>query len=306
MASSRTGKQRVSREAYEAIFEHTADGVLFTIPDGTVLAANPAACRLLRMTEAELLARGRDAVADLEDDRWIAGLAERRRTGHVRAEVPLRRGDGTVFIADLSSDVFVTEDGATHACVIFRDVSERMGLLERQARLVEELQHLAFVDELTGLRSRRGFFAGADQELSLAAGEGAGIALLYADLDRLKEINDGVGHAAGDAAIVAVADAIRHATRPADLAARVGGDEFVVLLHGADEHVAERVVERIRRELDGVAAAVPLAVSVGVAVRHPGAACAVDELLAEADRRMYAAKASRQPAGAFSRRPRGH
>jgi PAS domain S-box-containing protein len=125
-----THNRPLGHEAYLAIFEHSLDGVLFTVPDGQVLAANPAACQLLGRSEEEICALGRQALADSDDPRWIAGLDERARTGRVRAQARLRRADGTSFEVDLSSAIFSTPDGQRRGVVIFRDLSERLTLAQ--------------------------------------------------------------------------------------------------------------------------------------------------------------------------------
>lgn len=119
--------------AYQAIFEYSLDGVLFTVPDGRVLAANPAACQLLGRSEEEIRAIGRQGLADPTDPRWLSGLAERARTGRTRLQARMLRADGTAFEVDLSSATFTTAAGEPRACVIFRDLSERLALAQQLA-----------------------------------------------------------------------------------------------------------------------------------------------------------------------------
>jgi PAS domain S-box-containing protein len=126
--------------AYEAFFEHSLDAVMYTVPDGRILAANPATCELFGLSEGEIIAAGRQGLADLSDERWSTALEERSRSGRVRCELRMRRGDGSTFLADITSVIF--ESGSEQrACWIIRDVTERVELLARQGRLVEELQH---------------------------------------------------------------------------------------------------------------------------------------------------------------------
>ena len=111
MTSLERRRQSLGSEAYAAIFEHTTDGVLFTIPDGTILAANESACALLDLTEEEICAAGRRGVADGSDPRWGLAVAERGRVGRVMAEARMRRGDGSLFEAEITSATFTTADG---------------------------------------------------------------------------------------------------------------------------------------------------------------------------------------------------
>jgi two-component system, NarL family, sensor histidine kinase DevS len=111
--------------AYEAMFAHSLDGVMFTAPDGRTFAANPAACEMLRMTEAEICERGRGGIADPADSGWQEALAVRAKEGKVRAELSMRRGDGTRFMAELSSAVFTDAAGNLRACTTFHDITPR-------------------------------------------------------------------------------------------------------------------------------------------------------------------------------------
>ena len=107
---------------YVALFEHALDAVLLTAPDGRIQAANPAACRMLGRSEEEIRSLGRAGIVD-GTAALDAALDERRKSGHVRAELRLRRGDGTSFVADVSSAIFPDEAGAPHTVMILRDVS---------------------------------------------------------------------------------------------------------------------------------------------------------------------------------------
>ena len=269
-----------------AIFDFSLDGVLLSAPDGRIFAANPAACELLRMTEEEICRAGRGPLMDPTDERWGPALEERRRSGRVRAEVRMRRGDGTVFPADVSARVFEGAGGELRACTIFRDATERRAMIEKLASLVEELGRQATVDPLTEIPNRRGFMLAVAEELALADREGAQTVFLYVDVDNMKRINDSLGHRAGDAALISVARALRGATRTSDAVGRIGGDEFAVLLYAAREDEVAVACRRIRRELR-LAAEVPVSVSTGTLVREAGDGRAIEVLLADADRRMY-------------------
>jgi PAS domain S-box-containing protein len=137
-ADSRT----LEPEEYAAIFEYSLDGVLLTVPDGQVLAANPAACQLLGRSEEHICAIGRQGVTDPTDPRWARGLAERARTGRTRRQVRMLRADGTSFEVDLSSAVFTDAHGQRRSVVIFRDLSERLALAHELA-LADERQRIA-------------------------------------------------------------------------------------------------------------------------------------------------------------------
>jgi PAS domain S-box-containing protein len=116
----------IGAEAYEALYEHNPDGVLFTVPDGTILAANPAACQLLGRTEAEICSLGRQGLADQSDQRWARLVERRRRTGSGRGVARMLRGDGTAIEVEMSARIFRDADGSERSCTIIRDVSDRV------------------------------------------------------------------------------------------------------------------------------------------------------------------------------------
>lgn len=286
--------ERLGPESYRALYEHSPDAVLFTAPDGRVLAANPAACEMFQMTEAEICARGRQGLADPDDERWTTLLAERASAGRARGTARVFRGDARPIEVEITSQVFAEVDGEERTCTILRDASERMAMEHDLEEMGERLHQLALTDELTGLRNRRGFLAVASHMLEVADRHVANTHLLYLDVDNMKHVNDHLGHSAGDGALRAVARALNRVLRNADVVCRLGGDEFVALVLGLDDarrDVIERRIKGYLRAAPTVAVVGrPVEVSIGWAVRVPFAAATVDELLAVADQAMYRAK----------------
>jgi diguanylate cyclase (GGDEF)-like protein len=158
------------------------------------------------------------------------------------------------------------------------------------ARTRGELELLATTDDLTGLPNRRHFRNELEREISAARRYHSPLSLLLLDLDNFKAINDGFGHASGDQALKEIALAIQQRLRGPDLAARVGGDEFGVLLpqtgREAAEAVARDLEDAVRRALTP-----PLATTASIGISTLQVGGAVD-LLAEADRFLYEAKRS--------------
>jgi two-component system, cell cycle sensor histidine kinase and response regulator CckA len=110
------------------MFENSMNGMLLTAPDGRIFAANSAACEMLGRSEEEICAIGREAVVDPTDpDLWVA-LEERRKTGRSRKQFRLKRADGSTFVADVTSSIFVDENGEQRASLAFRDISEQRAL----------------------------------------------------------------------------------------------------------------------------------------------------------------------------------
>jgi diguanylate cyclase (GGDEF)-like protein len=159
------------------------------------------------------------------------------------------------------------------------------------SELQEELRRLATVDELTRLANRRGFFALGEHQLLVAARTRAAVALLFIDVDGLKNVNDALGHATGDLLLKEAADVIRETIRVSDLAGRLGGDEFCVLLLGDPELDPGRAVDRLRQTTDAHNARpgrhFQLSLSVGLSALPPGRSVTLEELIDAADEGMY-------------------
>jgi diguanylate cyclase (GGDEF)-like protein len=175
----------------------------------------------------------------------------------------------------------------------------RLRGLSQIERLAGELTTQAGTDAMTGLLNRRGL-AQAAREMVAGSRRPLDLGVLWLDLDGFKKINDDLGHAAGDAVLVEVAERLRRLVRADDIVARAGGDEFVVLIPGVTvtdlEHTAIRVGMQLRGHV-GVLG-VPWATSVGTAHGPAGDAGAVDALLHGADLAMFTQKQQRREAGA--------
>ena len=126
---------KTSEERFRSLFENSIDAVLLSKPDGTVEAANPAACRLFGHTEEEICTLGRDGLVDPTDGRLSVLLEERERTGRFLGELRYRRKDGSTFLGEVSSAFYQDLSGATKAAVIIRDVTENR-------RVEEILRHI--------------------------------------------------------------------------------------------------------------------------------------------------------------------
>ena len=268
------------------------------LPDQPLVYANEAFLRLTGYTEDEVLGRNcRLLQGPHTDPAAVRPLARQLLAGReVRTVVLNYRRDGTPFWNDLSISPVHDEGGeVTHFVGNQEDVTERV---ERERRTT----WLAYHDELTGLPNRVSLLEHLELELRRARRSGLGVALVLLDLDGFKEVNDVQGHAAGDLALVAVAQRLTGAVRAGDLFGRLGGDEFLVVLAGlpSDREQARVVVDTVRSHLhaalrgpvDLLRTTTTLHASSGVA-QHPGDADSAPALLAVADADMYAHKRAR-------------
>lgn len=172
--------------------------------------------------------------------------------------------------------------------------------LDSQRRREKELLAQAGTDELTGVANRRAFLERADDEISRALRYGHTLSLVMIDIDHFKQVNDTHGHAAGDAALVRMVEACRPGLREHDVLARLGGEEFVILLPHTDAARAVLVAERLRAAVesapvDTAAGLFHITISLGSATLHHGdgaggTADSLSSLLERADKALYRAK----------------
>lgn len=214
--------------------------------------------------------------------------------GPQRCEWRCRKKNGELFWAEISLTASHI-GGEGRVLAVFRDITDRKEIEQR-------LQYLSAHDALTGLFNQSYF----DTEFNrLIRGRHYPISLVIADLDGLKTVNDTFGHAIGDQLIKGAADVLRSAFRAEDLIARIGGDEYAVLLPQADEQFVATALERIREEerdynRDIGNSQVHLSLG-GATANTPDAA---DTLFRDADSRMYANKSARKCAGSLERLPK--
>lgn len=262
---------------------------------GTLTYASPSWARL-GYDPSALIGRRAEELVHPEDAESLRAPMERlvRDGGSAGFESRLRGADGRWSWFETRAQAVMGD----HRVVRELQLSSRDVDARRQAE--QELVRRALHDPLTGLPNRALLLDRLSTALRRASRIGGSVAILFCDLDGFKQVNDTYGHAAGDLALVEVAQRLEAACRPLDTVARMGGDEFVVLAEGIDApDAAQRLADRIRVALAepvmAGGARVALAVSVGVAT-SPAGGLAADELLVEADRAMYADKRLRRHA----------
>ena len=212
--------------------------------------------------------------------------ALRRRTDVGPYELLIVPADESTITVQALASPIIDDNGSTiGAAMSLVDITE-------QQRLREELASQAVQDPLTGLGNRRMFFRAVDAAL---ASTSESIAVLYLDLDGFKAINDSLGHDAGDETLLEIAARLRHAVRDDDTIARIGGDEFSILLEGVGNHESVELV--VRRILDAISATmvvhdqtIRLTGSIGICFVEPDSNVSTSEIVSRADMAMYQAK----------------
>ena len=202
---------------------------------------------------------------------------------------------GAVRAHDLTDSDFAPTDLAIELLYLLEAktlvTEELQRLTERLHRAKTDAEERAMTDTLTGLRNRRAMEA----VLAGFAASGQPFALMHVDLDWFKQVNDTLGHAAGDHVLVEVGRALRAATRAGDTVVRLGGDEFVVILpgilsRGLLQRIGDRIVERLSEPIDFEGQPCRISASVGIALSGGGEPPDVERVLAEADRALYESK----------------
>jgi diguanylate cyclase (GGDEF)-like protein/PAS domain S-box-containing protein len=279
---------RLSEARYRAIAETAQEGIWAIGVNGATLYANDKLAEILGVERPQVYARQVDIVLDPDGSAGFAAELARwqRHEQPVEHELPYAHPDGQQRILRLS--VSPLRDGVRRigTLAMIADVSTAR-------RAEDELRRRALRDELTGLANRN--LLTDRLELALARARRRGnepVAVLFADLDQFKLVNDAWGHAAGDSLLKQVAGRLDGALRSSDTVARFGGDEFVVVCEDTDERTARDVADRVQAILAGAFEVegnrVYVRASVGVAVSPAPSAA---ELLQFAESAMYEAKA---------------
>jgi len=244
------------------------------------------------------------ACRDLQRDPTWPALSAIARTYDLRADwsYPIPSEDGHHAIGTLAvlqtHEALPDEAGGT----LLREIAQLVGLAIHRHERLSDLQRRAFHDPLTGLANRQLLEDRLEQTLAVGRRNGRPLAVLMLDLDNFKQVNDSLGHAAGDDLLIEVAGRLRERLRPSDTVARLGGDEFVILLPETDrsgaEAVAQSVLDSLQRPIELEGTTRSITPSIGVTVSGARVVSA-GELLRAADRAMYRVKVNGKDGIAF-------
>jgi diguanylate cyclase (GGDEF)-like protein/PAS domain S-box-containing protein len=282
-----------SEEKYRTVADFTYDWEYWRGPDGNYIYVSPSCKRFTGYRPQDFIANaGLMVEITHPDDRTLM-------------EEHLKR------FSEASKDVshldfrIISKSGVerwmSHTCQpVFGEDGTWLGRrgsnrdITKRKLLEDKLRSMTLCDELTGLYNRRGFITLGEQQLKIAARIGKHVSLFFVDIDGMKAINDAYGHHEGDIVLRDTALTLKHAFRESDIVARIGGDEFVLLAIETDDDTAHVLLRRLRERLDHFNAKSErpyrLSLSVGIAHFDPGKPRSLDDLMAEADARMYAEK----------------
>lgn len=289
-------KEQENINQLQEITSTLGEGVYVLDREGRVTFVNPEAERLLGWSQAELLGKNGHETFHYEhmDGSPIATEAcpihqtiLSGQTYHTQDDNLVRK-DGTTIPVSMVSSPIVRNGKVMGSVASFQDITD-------QKRIQNRISHMAQYDGLTDLPNRALFYDRLRQGLSLAKRSQHGLALMFLDLDRFKEVNDTLGHHVGDLLLKNVADRLRHCVRESDTVARLGGDEFTVLLYDLRERedigrIAQKIVEALSLPYRLDERDVQIGVSIGIA-RFTDDTEDEDKLMNLADKAMYTAKA---------------
>lgn len=279
-----------AEEKYRSIFERAVEGIFQASLEGEFFEVNPSMVRILGYdSAADLVGRpGMRASIMADNDERQAYEEILRRDGSVlNYEFHARRRDGEIIWCSVNTRMVTDAGGNTFVEGVLEDISER--------KTIElELKRLATVDSLTGIANRHRFFDRLEHALAVAKRYGESLAVLFIDLNEFKQVNDTYGHHAGDNLLKEVAERLRGRARESDTLARIGGDEFGLLLTGVQEQhgavaVAKSLLEVMREPF--VIDNTPVSVSATIGISFfPDDGKDPVTLISRADAAMYGAK----------------
>ena len=284
-----------SERRYRMLADHSHDVISRVAADGRLLYISPSATEMFGWEPGRMPESRWDIIHPEDRERQRQALAEVLANGGPRVETyRIRHRDGHYLWIEAVSRRIPSEDPGSPAELMLsaRDISERVAAEQALAESRRELERLSREDSLTGLANRRHF----DDRLALALKRlkrhGTPLVLMSMDVDHFKQVNDTHGHAAGDAVLCAFADRLCDSVRETDLVARVGGDEFAILIEdaapGSGEAVATKLLEAMRQPIEAEGKSLVVGTSIGVAyAREPIDAAT---LVAAADAALYIVK----------------
>jgi len=291
--AERDGALRLSQRNLhlaEKVIESSLEGIILTNAQGIIESVNPAFTRLTGFSAEEVIGQTPAILrSGRHDEQFYAEMwGKIQGIGHWQGEVWNRRKNGEVYPELLTIAAIHDEEGTlTHYAALFSDISE---LKDNEARI----RSLAYYDPLTNLPNRRLFHDRLKVAIAHAHRSRSKLAVIFIDLDRFKRINDSLGHSVGDQLLQEVTTRLLAAVHEDDTVARMGGDEFIILLTDIDDvdhvvHVAHQIIESMAAPIKLNGRELVVTCSIGISI-YPDDDTDMDNLVQNADSAMYRAK----------------
>ena len=285
-------QQKINEQLYlsSKVFENSTEAIMIADTSKTIISINRALNKITGYTEEEVIGKSITIVTSIRhgskffEKIWLSV----RQHNHWQGEVWNRHKQGREYPAWFNIIPVRSKDNQlSYYLINFSDITDKK-------KSDEIIWRQANYDSLTGLPNRNMFYDRLNHDIKNAARNGTGLAVLFIDLDRFKEINDSLGHSVGDALLVEAAKRLSSCVRETDTVARLGGDEFTIILNGISEYQsAERIIQMILLELSNPfhlnTKLAYVSASIG-ATFFPDDASSVEILMKNADQAMYAAK----------------
>ncbi len=286
-------KQQRAEEKLEInsiLFEHTLEAVVISDENHKILTVNKAFSKITGYTKKEVIGKDFNLLCCKDKDKeksCIDIINMLKNKGSWQGEVNKRHKNGEEFPAHLSVIEGEKSKGVKHYISIFDDITYR-----KQSQ--ENLYQLAHSDQLTQLSNRHAFMHRLNENVEKAKRYKSKCALIFMDLDGFKKINDTYGHNAGDIVLVRTAERLKHIIRKSDMVARMGGDEFTVIIENFSDIrdltiLCKKIIKSISEEIQIEDAVVEVTTSIGISI-YPDDAVTPELILTYADNAMYRAK----------------
>jgi len=280
-----------SENRFRSAFDDAAVGMALVLPNGSFFKVNRALCHILGYPEASLLAMDIYKVMHLEDLQEnrirIGEMLDRKNKMYEKIQRYMHREGEIVWVSASMSLVCDSQDLPLYFIMQLQNITT-----EKKAE--EQLRHLAYHDALTGLYNRNSLERKAQEILTNASRHEHGFALIFLDLDRFKNINDTMGHDAGDSLLQIVAQRLKNKIRTTDIIARVGGDEFVLILSELNQvdkisNVIRNILAHLLQPISIKGHEIYVTTSIGISV-YPYDGIDVQTLMKNADLALYRSK----------------
>ena len=275
-----------------SVFHNTLEGILVTDINGDIISVNPAFTQITGYSAEESIGQNPRMLKSNhhKPDFYATLWREIETNGSWKGEIWNRRKNGEAFLEwKTITTIKDDNDKPVRYVSVFNDITKRW-------QKDEQIRYLAFHDALTDLPNRSLFMERLNQLIAANAHKPTSFALLFLDLDGFKAINDNLGHDIGDEVLRIVAQKLHAEIRASDTVARIGGDEFIVLLSSPIDtegttHITQRIIKKINQPMEFRGLLVDVGVSVGI-VEFPDDGHLPVQLMKRADEAMYQAKAA--------------